>query len=534
MRKPTMPAALHPSRWTLRTRLVVTQLALMAAVSLVIGLASVLTLNHFLLGRLDEQLASATRLTSRVDRDSPQGEAEGPPSPSQTGQSGQGGPGGDHVRPPLPPAAGIGALSARIPAGGSGEGSVSTVENEYVVGQALPATVLRHLGTVPVDGRSHLVHLESLGDYLVMADNHTVDGATLVVGLPLAQVEETTGALSLIVTGVALAGLVAVALAGTVTVRMTLRPLHRVAATARRVAQLPLDRGEVALAVRVPEADTDDRTEVGQVGHALNRMLEHVADALQVRQDSEMRVRRFVSDASHELRTPLASIRGYAELTRRSRSEVAPDVAYALERVESEAQRMTDLVEELLLLARLDEGRPLEREPVDLTQLVVDATSDAHVAGAGHRWRLDLPEEPVSVLGDRHRLHQVIANLLTNARTHTPAGTTVTLSLAAGGGVAQIRVADDGPGVPPELLPEVFDRFARADTSRSRAAGSTGLGLAIVQAVARAHGGRVTVASRPGETVFTVLLPLDPAGDGTGDGPGDRSSAGEPVPAPTG
>jgi len=329
-----------------------------------------------------------------------------------------------------------------------------------------------------------------------------------VTGLPLSGVEETTWwvvAVEAIVVGLAL---VVAGVAGAAIVRLSLRPLRRVAATASHVAELPLDRGEVALAVRVPDADTDPRTEVGQVGAALNQMLGHVADALAARQASEMRVRQFVADASHELRTPLASIRGYAELTRRGREAVPPDVAHALARVESESQRMTTLVDDLLLLARLDSGRPLDLAPVDLSQLVVHAVSDAHVAGPDHVWRLDLTEDAVSVTGDSARLQQVLANLLTNARVHTPAGTTVTTTLAQVNGHAVVTVADDGPGVPAGLQAEVFERFTRADTSRSRAAGSTGLGLAIVAAVIEAHHGRVEVASRPGRTAFSVHLPL--------------------------
>jgi two-component system OmpR family sensor kinase len=233
-----------------------------------------------------------------------------------------------------------------------------------------------------------------------------------------------------------------------------------------------------------------------------------VASALEARHDSETRVRHFVADASHELRTPLAAIRGYAELARRGRDAVPPDIAHALRRVESESARMTTLVEDLLLLARLDSGRPLATAPVDLSRLVADVVSDAHVAGPEHHYRLALPAEPVLVTGDGPRLHQVIANLLTNARTHTPPGCTVTASVATDRGAAVLTVADDGPGIPAELLPEVFERFARGDTSRSRAAGSTGLGLAIVAAVVAAHHGTVEVASRPGATVFTVRLPL--------------------------
>jgi two-component system OmpR family sensor kinase len=295
------------------------------------------------------------------------------------------------------------------------------------------------------------------------------------------------------------------------------------------VAELRLDRGEVALAERVPARDTDLRTEVGQVGAALNRMLEHVAGALEARQASETQLRRFLADASHELRTPLAAIRGYTELTLRSEADLSPDVAYALRRVSSQAERMTSLVEDMLLLARLDAGRPLAYEPVDLSRLVVDAVSDAHVAGPDHRWLLRVPDQAVLVWGDGARLAQVLGNLLTNARVHTPAGTTVVAALEAlpegvadaGQGHVVVRVIDDGPGIAPELLPRVFGRFARGDGSRSRAAGSTGLGLAIAAAVVSAHGGRVGVRSVPGHTEFTVWLPASGPRAGDPKGPPD-------------
>lgn len=275
-------------------------------------------------------------------------------------------------------------------------------------------------------------------------------------------------------------------------------PLDRLAATATRVSELPLDRGEVALSERVPEADTNPNTEVGKVGSALNRMLQHIANALTARQASESRVRQFVADASHELRTPLAAIRGYAELTRRSGEQVPPDIAFAMSRVESESRRMTTLVEDLLLLARLDSGRAVVPEWVDLCRLVADAVADAHVAGPDHKWLMDVPGEPIGVLGDAGQLHQVVINVLANARTHTPAGTTVTTTLSTSDGFVRLRVADDGPGIPPEILPDIFERFARGDNSRSRAAGSTGLGLAIVAAVAGAHGARVGVQKPAG------------------------------------
>jgi len=309
--------------------------------------------------------------------------------------------------------------------------------------------------------------------------------------------------IELVVAGVALAGAGA---AAAVLVRRELRPLERVAATAARVGALPLDRGEVSLVERVPDADP--RTEVGQVGAALNHMLDNVGSALEARHESEVRLRRFVADASHELRTPLAAISGYTELTRRG--ELTAEAEHSLTRIASQTERMTALVEDLLLLARLDAGRPLEHADVDLTRLVVDAVTDAHVAGPGHRWELAVPDEPVVVPGDAARLGQVLANLLANARTHTPPGTTVTVSVDADAGGARLRVADDGPGIAPDVLPHVFERFARGSASRSRETGSTGLGLAIVRAVVTAHGGEVEVASSPGRTEFTVRLP--PAG----------------------
>ncbi|GAB7040775.1 HAMP domain-containing sensor histidine kinase [Catenuloplanes niger JCM 9533] len=365
------------------------------------------------------------------------------------------------------------------------------------------------LGAVPVDGRPRTVHLAGYGDYRVKAE-WTRGGDLVVTGLPTAQMANTQVQVAVILAVVTAGALVVAGVAGIVIIRRTLRPLRRVAATAGRVAELELDRGEVALAERLPDELTDPRTEVGQVGAALNRMLGNVEAALAARHASETQVRQFVADASHELRTPLAAIRGYAELTRRSRAEVAPEVAHVLNRVESEAKRMTLLVEDMLLLARLDAGRPLEHEPVDLAMLAVDTVSDAHAAGPHHVWRLDLPPEgtDVEVLGDRARLHQVLANLLANARTHTPPGTEVTVSVQHRGDRAAVLVADTGPGIPAELLPHVFERFARGDSSRSRAAGSTGLGLAIVHAVVTAHGGRIDVRSRPGRTEFLVSMPL--------------------------
>ena len=386
---------------------------------------------------------------------------------------------------------------------------------------------------------THTVTLTSLdGDYLLTKVQASSDDI-LITGLPLATVDNTLNKVENTEHVVFAAVLLLAVVLGAGLIQVSLRPLRRVAATATRVTELPLDSGEVTLPAGVP--DTDPRTEVGRVGAAFNRMLFHVEKALGRRAASEARLRRFAADASHELRTPLSAIRGYAELALRHPGPVPEDVTHALGRVQSESARMTVLVDDLLLLARLDAGRPLEREPVDLSRLVIETTSDARVARGDHRWQLDLPDEPVLVPGDEHRLHQVMANLLSNAGKHTPAGSTVSVALALGATVTgtgttsagtaavqrgimpsgprvELSITDDGPGIPPELLPELFERFSRGDTGRARevnAAGkSTGLGLAIVDAVVVAHGGCIAVTSRPGMTRFAIFLPLlsEPAG----------------------
>jgi len=405
----------------------------------------------------------------------------------------------------------------------------------------------------PWPAPAYSVNLTSLdGDYRVTAvAGH--DGDILITGLPMSGVESTLRQVALAELIVFPCVLLLAGVLGTALVRLSLRPLRRVAATAARVAELPLDEGEVSLPSGVP--DSDPRTEVGRLGAAFNRMLYHVERALGRRAASEARLRRFAADASHELRTPLSAIRGYSELALRHRGPVPQDVTHALRRIQSESERMGVLVDDLLLLARLDAGRPLEREPVDLTRLVIETTSDARVARGDHRWQLDLPDEPVLVEGDQHRLHQVLANLLSNAGKHTPPGSTVSVALALfdaypGGafpgdppgadadatavrrGVAppgprvELSVTDDGPGISPELLPELFERFTRGEAGRARdtdvagvgaaAAGkSTGLGLAIVDAVVAAHGGGIVVTSRPGMTRFAILLPLlrEPVGE---------------------
>ncbi|MFJ5047995.1 sensor histidine kinase [Streptomyces sp. NPDC088719] len=533
--------------WTLRTRLVVSAVSLIAVVAAVIGSVTAIAFHSYLYGKLDDQLRS---VAERAQRPPGPGPVPVPQALRAAGPLGFVGGGGQP----------LGTFGALL--GEDGDVTASkVVEDSGLRAQesAKPLTGEQRSAleaAAPTLGEgARSVDLPGLGGYRVEAAT-TAEGYTVLVGIPSAEVSGALTTLIVVEVCVTAAGLLAASIAGTVLVGVALRPLRRVAATATRVSELPLHSGEVALLERVPDAEADPRTEVGQVGAALNRMLGHVGSALAARQESETRVRQFVADASHELRTPLASIRGYAELTRRATGgreapEPGPVTRHALGRIESEADRMTGLVEDLLLLARLDAGRPLSYGSTDLLPLVVDAISDARAAdqgapgrdagavdqgppgrdagapgqdvpgrGALHRWRLELPAEPVTVRADPDRFQQVLVNLLANARTHTPPGTTVTVAVrppARAGGPVTLEVGDDGPGIPAELLPHVFERFARGDASRSRGAGtggatgSTGLGLAIVQAVVSAHGGRVRVESEPGRTVFVIELP--PAAD---------------------
>ncbi|WAX79016.1 sensor histidine kinase [Streptomyces sp. KMM 9044] len=490
---------------TLRTRLVVASVVLIAMVCTVIGTVTTLALRSHLYEQLDGQLHEvAMRAVGGPD--------DGRPWPQHLDDQ-------DPLEFVVTGPQGIGTIGATVEDDRVTDGTVSNSkeENGFTTPEAEPLTdaQLAALAAVPRDEKPHTAQIPGLGEYRV----EYLGGrkGVFYVALPTENTDDTISTLLLVEVSVTGAGLVAAGIAGFVLVGVATGPLRRVAATATRVSELPLHHGEVTLEERVPEAECDPHTEVGRVGAALNRMLDHVHGALYARQASETRVRQFVADASHELRTPLASIRGYAELTRRGREKVGPDTRHALRRIESEAGRMTLLVEDLLLLARLDAGRPLQFEETDLVPLVVDTVSDARVAGADHHWRLELPDEPATAHADAARLQQVLVNLLGNARTHTPPGTTVTARVLLHGPWLYVEVEDNGPGIPPALLPHVFERFARGDAARTRsggsasvvspAGGSTGLGLAIVQAVATAHGGAVTVRSVPGRTVFTLRLP---------------------------
>ncbi|TQL69307.1 two-component system OmpR family sensor kinase [Nocardioides albertanoniae] len=463
------------------SRLVITAVALVLVVSLLIATFATLALRETLMDRLDRDVGEMSR---RV----------GGPGPAPAA------PGNRIVVPP-------GAVWAIFPETSDAQGEIGSFDRE--ARDELADEDLEVLRDVRVDARVHDADLPGQGRFRVVAQAVAVDPtgerAVLVMGLPTDEVENTIDSLVFWEAALTILGVLAAAGAGYLVVRRQLRPLREVAATAHTVAAMPLSSGEVEVAERVPARLTDDDTEVGQVGAALNTLLDHVETSLAQRHRNEQQVRQFVADASHELRTPLTTIRGYTELAQQ-RPEAVPT---ALGKVEEESLRMTALVEDLLLLARLDQGRPLARDPVDLTRLLLEAVDDARVVDASRTWRLELPPgaDPdaaeVIVTGDDQRLHQVITNLLTNERRHTPAGTTVTVRVRPGG----FDVHDDGPGFPPGLVPHAFERFTRADEARQRDGGA-GLGLALVHAIVTSHGGTVTLRSVPGDATIAVRLPV--------------------------
>ncbi|MBY0441907.1 MAG: HAMP domain-containing histidine kinase [Mycobacteriaceae bacterium] len=484
--------------WSLRLRLLVGQIAVLAFVCMGITVVTELALYRHLVAQLDSQLGAASSrsaLMYRQPRHPPPPDAPRPPTA---------GPGPRFLDAPGQPAGLVAAVigNSKITAGYLTSSGARA---------ALSDAASAQLRGIAADRIPVTRDLDGLGRYRLVATPAQHGADVIVTGLSMSNIDTTLIQLLMIFALVTLIALVSATTVGMVIIRHALAPLRRVAHTAGEVVSLPLDHGEVVLPVRVPATEANPATEVGQLGSALNRMLDHIAAALSTRQASETRVRQFVADASHELRTPLAAIRGYTELAQRMQQdqEASDAVAHALHRVQSETGRLTRLVEDLLLLARLDSGRPLEQEPVDLSRLAVDASSDARIAGPDHQWELDLPEEPVVVCGDEARLHQVVANLLANARIHTGPGTAVTLRLTTEPERAVLQVMDNGPGIPLPLQSEIFERFARGDASRSRKGGSTGLGLAIVAAVVKAHGGTIAVHSAPGHTEFVVRLPLN-------------------------
>jgi two-component system OmpR family sensor kinase len=481
---------------SLTTRLIVTTVALVAVVSMLMTVTATLAMRSYLTDRLDrdvEQSLDRAQIfvrraepgTSNIPSESPGGSFGGDPAPVARGQR-------------------DGSVTALYDVSGM-RGSVITTEGEL---RDLSRSALSTLSTVKVGQDPRTVTLPALGSYRVAATK-TPQGAVVWQGLPTEDVHATIASLVWWEILLSFGATAAAAVVGRALVRRQLQPLRDVAATAHEVTAMPLSSGQIGETVRVPEALTDPSTEVGQVGEALNQLLGHVERALDARHESEQQVRQFLADASHELRTPLSTIKGYAELTRRTKSEDPAELAQILGKVESEAGRMSTLVEDMLLLARLDAGRELDHTPVDVTRLLVEAVNDARVVDPERQWTFDVPDEPVTVTGDEQRLHQVVTNVLTNASRHTPPRTTVDVRMRVDepSGTVRIDIHDDGPGIDPKLVSTLFERFSRGDSSRTRASGGAGLGMSLVRAIMHAHRGDATVASSPGDTTFTLTLP---------------------------
>ncbi len=477
-------------RLSLRTRLVVGMIVLAAVGLVAADVATYASLNSFLIHRTDVTLDAAHVSVEHAL--------------FQQGPDGRGGPGNS-----------IDTLAAAAPGAyiqvrkldGSVVGSEAIPQfsqQKTPPPPRLPASIaLPAAGSGP-DGRDRVAYFtvsaQSGGSrYRVRASiEPQASNYLLIIATSLSGVDSTLHQLLLIELLVTLAVLVAIALLGLWVVRLGLRPLAEIEHTAGAIAAGDLSR-------RVERAD--ERTEVGRLGLALNAMLSQIESAFRAREASERKLRRFVADASHELRTPLTAVRAYAELFTRGADSRPDDLARAMTGISRESERMSLLVDDLLLLARLDEGRPLERKDVELERVVGDAVETARTVEPDRP--IEFHAEHAVVIGDRDRLRQVVDNLLGNVRAHTPAGAPVEVSVAGVNGNAVIEVKDSGPGMSPEDVSRVFERFYRADASRSRASGGVGLGLSIVAAVAEAHGGTASASSEPGVgTTFRITLPL--------------------------
>jgi two-component system, OmpR family, sensor kinase len=472
-------------RLSLRARLVLGVIVLAAAGLAAANVATYTSLRAFLLDRTDDSLARAQAPLERAFHEGRCPGVDGRPVPG------------------LAPGE---LIQLRSEAGQI----VCTTQMTDLSGDVpspprLPATIdTAEAGDGPDGARHFTVRSEDGAErYRVRASSEAFPGATLIIATPLDDVDATLSRLlmiELLVTALVLAALAAL---GLWVVRVGLRPLDSIGATAAAIGAGDLSR-------RVERAEP--RTEVGRLGLALNAMLGQIESAFRAREASERKLRRFVADASHELRTPLSAVRAYAELFKRGADRRPDDLARSMEGISRESERMSLLVDDLLLLARLDEGRPLAREPVELERVVSEAVETARTVEPERPIELDA--ERATVVGDGERLRQIVDNLLGNVRAHTPPGAPVRVRVGSENGRALVEVEDSGPGLAAEDAERVFERFYRADQSRSRASGGVGLGLSIVAAVAEAHGGTAVAESEPGRgATFRISLPLAPNGD---------------------
>lgn len=472
----------RPSDWTLRNRLVLGISLLVALGFFLSGFAAQSAYRTFLIDEVDSQLTTIVDNTIiRLDRAGIQGER-------------------DDARPfqPLEPIRGVPSIAAitLIDLDGNVIGSVGGDLSVAKIEKTLDRVVDRISYGSPFS-------LES-GEmtYRILALELPSGLGIVVASLSLESVQENIDQLRFLLTLIGLVVLILIAGLSQRAIRISLRPLATVESTAEAIA-------EGDLSARLPSAKP--HTEVGRLVASLNQMLTRIEESFAVRVESEGKLRRFVADASHELRTPVTAIRGFAELYRQGAVSGEEKTREVVQRIEDESIRMGGLVEDLLLLARLDQSPEIEKLPVNLNEVIADAIESARVSGPDHPIEMSSPAEDSYLLGDRNRIHQVIANLLANARSHTPPGTKITVGISPGPAAIEVRVADNGPGLSPMDQERIFERFYRADTSRMRAVKTegSGLGLSIVKAIMEAHGGHVRVESLPGEgATFILTFPL--------------------------
>lgn len=498
-------------RWRLQTRLIVLAGLVLLLVGAGIGAASWVSVRTSLMSDLDEQLTSMASHARSGGPGSGPGAGPGTESTSAVDSA---------LRFLFQPGVGDGALAV-VDSGGGGEGLIAEAglnRPRSLSSDAIEALLSVEPGTSEASHES--VRVPGFGVYRVVAFEES--GTRTVYGVPQGSVDAALDRTAWTTSVVVLIGVLITAGLMAVIIHRQLRDLRDVARTAREVTDLELSAGKPELALRVPSELAIPGTEVGDVGAAVNRMLDHVGTALDERYRGTEQMRRFVADASHELRTPIATIRGWADLTRPYRDDLPDEVTTSLGKIDSGAMRMSSLVDDLLLLARLEAGRqPTSEDTVDVSSLLVELVEDAHVVNPDHRISLDVPPEALEVRGAADQVRRVVSIVLTNACVHTPPGTTVYVEAQAmrkpvsgqlPSDVVAIRISDDGQGIPPEIRDRVFDRFVRGDPSRARhdgaKGGSSGLGLAIAAGLVDLMHGSISMSSTEAGTTFELRLPV--------------------------
>ena len=477
------------SNWSLRNRLILATLGLAAIAIAASDFAASNSLRTFLINQADSQLNEVVQTSMlRLDR-------AGIDSANQDGD------GDENGFRPLRPLGAVPTTTAVTLLDISGN-VIGRIGGEFA--NSIDLNEFKKLTPEKVDSLNELPFTISGDggetDIRAIARSLPSGEGTVVISVALDSVEKTVAGLRGIFILISFIVLISIAIVARSLIKLTLKPLNQIEKTAAAIA-------EGDLSARLPEVNS--RTEVGRLTGSLNTMLSRIEESFTIRTESENKLRRFVADASHELRTPLTAIRGFAELHRQGAVVGEEKTKELVSRIEKESIRMSSLVEDLLLLARLDQSRELTFDPVDINHLVKEAVASAQAAGPGYEITVSSTNDEVFVLGDSMRIHQAIANLLANARTHTPVGTKIAVNISQGDLETKISISDNGPGLSEEDQKRVFERFFRADPSRVRVGGEgSGLGLAIVDAVMKAHGGRVEVNSKIGAgATFTIVFP---------------------------